>query len=123
MSDNDSPYVIPINFGYEDNTVYFHSAKEGRKIDILKKNPEVCIEFDIDIELKQSEEACKWGISYKSVILFGTLSFVEDIEEKRKAFEIIMRQYSKEAFTFPDEALERTHIMKADIKEMTGKKS
>ena len=50
MSDNNSPYVIPINFGYENSTVYFHSAREGRKIDILKKNPNVCIEFDIDIQ-------------------------------------------------------------------------
>ena len=123
MSDNGSPYVIPMSFGYEESTLYLHSAKEGRKIDILKKNPDVCIEFDIDAELKESEEACKWGISYKSVIIFGTLFFVEDIREKRKGFEIIMKQYSKETYTIPDEAIEKTHIMKVDVREMTGKKS
>ena len=48
MSRDNMPYVIPINFGYDDNTIYFHCALEGEKIDILQKNPNVCLLFNID---------------------------------------------------------------------------
>lgn len=45
------PYVVPMNYGYRDNCLYLHSAKEGRKIDIIRENPNVCFEVDTDIEL------------------------------------------------------------------------
>ena len=62
LSLNDTPYIVPICFGYRAETIYFHSAKKGKKIDIIKKNNKVCFEFDIDHELVKSENACKWPI-------------------------------------------------------------
>jgi hypothetical protein len=121
MSNDNLPYVIPMSFGYKDGAVYFHSATEGRKIDILRKNPRVCIEFDVDCRLKTGDSACKWGFIFQSAIAFGTASFIEDSTEKRAALDIIMRQYSSDAFTYPESALEKIIVIKVNISELAGK--
>ena len=52
MADTDgTPYVIPMNFGYKDGSLYLHSAQEGRSISILNRNPRVCISFCPTTEL------------------------------------------------------------------------
>ena len=81
LSDENRPYVVPLCFGYKDNTLYFHSSPEGRKIEILTKNNDVCFEFDVDHEVVQDNKACKWSMKYRSVIGFGKASFVENLEE------------------------------------------
>lgn len=89
MCDGGIPYLVPLCFGYEDNIVYFHSATEGKKLEMLKKNSNVCFEIDIDQELKPAEKPCAWDMNYKSVIEFGKAEFVEDIDGKRQALDII----------------------------------
>ena len=68
LSDGNQPYIVPLCFGYQDRTLYFHSALEGKKIDILKKNKRTCFEFDVNSEIIKAEKACKWGMKYQSVI-------------------------------------------------------
>jgi len=121
MSDDNQPYVIPMSFGYQDGAVYFHCAPEGRKIEILRKNPRVCIEFDVDCRLKTGDSACKWGFYFQSAIAFGVAAFIEDVVEKRAALDIIMRQYSKEVFTYPESALEKIVVIRVTVTELTGK--
>lgn len=58
LCDGDRPYVVPMNFGYRDGKVYMHSALEGKKLDIIRKNPDVCLEFETDLEIVRAEEAC-----------------------------------------------------------------
>ena len=58
LADNGQPYVVPLNFGYREKTVYFHSARQGRKIDMLRANPRVCLEFSSLLELVQGEKSC-----------------------------------------------------------------
>jgi len=125
MSDNDQPYVVPLNFGYADRTLYFHSAPKGKKIEILERNDRVCFEFDVDVEIEPGEKACDWGARYKSVIGFGRAVFVESPDEKKHALDLVMAQYSKEvgAFQYPEAKLNATAIIRVDIEEMTGKRS
>jgi nitroimidazol reductase NimA-like FMN-containing flavoprotein (pyridoxamine 5'-phosphate oxidase superfamily) len=120
-----NPYVIPLCFGYRGNTVYLHSAREGRKIDILKNNPRVCVLFDIDQEVLPGKEACEWGMRFQSVIAFGTASFLEKKEEKHDALNIIMDNYSNgnEAWRYPKKAMDAVLIIKIHVEEMTGKVS
>jgi nitroimidazol reductase NimA-like FMN-containing flavoprotein (pyridoxamine 5'-phosphate oxidase superfamily) len=66
------PYVVPLCFGYCQGAIYFHAAKEGRKLEILSKNSKVCFEIDIDQELILSQDHC--SMRYRSVIGFGTAS-------------------------------------------------
>lgn len=123
LSDGEQPYIVPLSFGYQDKTLYFHSAPEGRKIDIIKKNNRICFEFDVNTEIIKAEDACKWGMKYQSVIGFGKAVFVENIEEKQKAFNIIMNHYSNRIFQFPDKAIEKIAVIKIEIESMTGKHS
>ena len=123
LSDENRPYIVPLCFGYQDRTLYFHGAREGKKIDLLRKNPYVCFEFDLNSGVKEAEKACKWGMSYQSVIGSGKASLLDDPEEKREALGIIMGQYGDGEFSFSENIIEKTGIIKIDIEEMTGKES
>ena len=124
MCDDGIPYIVPLCFGYKDQTLWFHSAKQGKKIEILKKNKHVCIEFDTDCEVRTGEPACKYSMKYSSVIAFGTASFIDDPEEKRQALDVIMAQYGYEGKPeYSEKALEKTLIIKVGIGQMTGKRS
>ena len=123
----DEPYVIPMNFGYRDNYIFLHSAGEGRKLDILRNNDKVCIEFDVDVELVQSQEACKTEMKYKSVLAFGKAVILKDIVEKKKALDVIMHHYynhdSLSVFHYPEDTLEKVIIIKVKVEKITGKGS
>lgn len=84
LSNNNIPYIIPMNFGFKDNILYLHSAKEGSKIEILKKNNNICFEVDIKNELIKSKTPCDWSMKYYSVIGMGKVYFVNDFEGKNK---------------------------------------
>ena len=123
LSEENRPYIVPLCFGYKDDTLYFHSAREGRKLDILRKNNKVCFEFDIDNEIVEADDACAWGMKFQSVIGFGRGSIIDDIESKHKALNIIMQQYSRNSYEYPDKAVKKIVIIKVEIEHMTGKQS
>ena len=123
LSIDNMPYVVPLSFGYENKTIYLHSAKQGKKIDILKQNNKVCFEFNIDNEIKESDKGCSWGINFRSVIGFGKAYFIENIEEKQKALDIIMQHYTSKTFLFEEKKVNSTLILQIHIEEITGKKS
>ena len=123
MVNGNKPYIVPLCFGYQGNALYFHGALKGQKIDCLRNNPNVCFEFDLIAEPKESEEPCSWSMNYQSVIGFGKAVFVEDSDEKHKALSIIMAQYSEKQFEFPENKIKATIIIKVEIESMTGKQS
>jgi len=123
MINGNKPYIVPLCFGYHDNVLYFHSSLKGKKLDILQKNPNVCFEFDLITELVESDNPCNWGMKYQSVIGFGKVVFIASLAEKLKALNIIMAQYSKRQFQFPENKLKVTSVFKVEIESMTGKHS
>ena len=122
LSENGRPYIVPLCFGYKDKTLYFHSAREGKKLDILRKNNNVCFEIDIDHELVRGKKACNCSMKYRSVIGFGRAELIEDIEPKRRALNIIMQNYYEGFIKYADASIENTVIIKVDMESMTGKK-
>ncbi len=123
LADENQPYVVPLSFGFKDNTLYFHSAPVGKKIDMLRRNNKVCFEFDIDHEVVSDEQACKWGMKFRSVIGYGRATIVEDAAEKIEGLDSIMEQYSNMSFAYPEATLENTLIIKVEIESMAGKQS
>jgi nitroimidazol reductase NimA-like FMN-containing flavoprotein (pyridoxamine 5'-phosphate oxidase superfamily) len=123
MVNGNKPYIVPLCFGYSGNVLFFHGALKGRKIDLLRKNPNVCFEFDLIAEPLGSESACDWSMKYQSVVGFGKAVFIESLDEKRKALGIIMAQYSDRPFQFPENMLKATAVIKVEIESMTGKHS
>lgn len=123
LVEGDRPYIVPMNFGYERGILYFHSAAAGKKLDILRRNRNVCFEFDSDHELVRAEEPCRWSMHYRSVIGFGSAFFIEDTAEKCKALAAIMRQYAEGEFAFTEEEVARVTVFKVEIERMSGKES
>ena len=122
MVDDGEPYIVPLNFGYRDTTLYFHSAPEGRKIRLLRQAMKVCFELDVEHELIRADTPCNWGMRYASIIGYGVPRFIETVEEKRAALSIIMAQFSDETFIFSDQAVAATAVFSVDITSMTGKR-
>jgi len=123
LSDEGVPSIVPLCFGYKEKTLYFHSATEGNKIGIIKKNPSVCFEFDRNIEVVQSDKPCNWGMKYQSIIGHGIAIFIDTLQEKREALQIIMSQYADGNFSLQDSAVSSTTVFKVIIEKMTGKQS
>ncbi len=125
MSVDNEPYIVPMNFGFDGECFYFHGAKEGRKIDMIKVNPRVCFELDTEHRLiGDSDRACDWTMKYASVMGTGIMRIVEDHSEKAKALDILMQQYGgKDTYSYSEKMLERIGILKLEIKSIRGKRS
>ncbi len=123
VCEGNKPYIIPMCFGFKDGILFFHSAQEGKKIEILKKNNRVCFEMDVDTELVEGEKGCDWGIKYTSVIGYGRATFIEDMKEKRNALHILLGHYSNKKYEFSEDSLSQVAIIKIQIESLTGKKA
>jgi len=123
LCDDGQPYVVPLNYGYEDRTLYFHSSTEGQKIEILRSNNRVCFQVDTDVEIVVGGSGCNCRTKYRSVIGFGRAAFIEDPAEKRRALAVLMRHYASGPFVFPDDAVAKTCVFRVDIERMTGKQA
>ena len=126
LADNNIPYIVTLNFGYSGGDhpcLYFHCAPEGRKVDMIKKNNYVCFQMDNDHEITQGEKGCDWGMKFSSVVGYGRISFVKEKDQKIKALDCLMSQYSERSdFLYEDKNLDRILILKLDIEEISGKK-
>jgi nitroimidazol reductase NimA-like FMN-containing flavoprotein (pyridoxamine 5'-phosphate oxidase superfamily) len=123
LADGAFPYVIPMCFGYDGESLYLHCASKGRKLDILRSNSRVCFEFDIVEGLIEAPDACHWGIRYQSVIGTGVAVIVDDPQGKREALKALMAQYSRTVFAFPEDTVNGTTVIKVFIETITGKQS
>jgi nitroimidazol reductase NimA-like FMN-containing flavoprotein (pyridoxamine 5'-phosphate oxidase superfamily) len=123
LADGGMPYIVPMNFGLGENCLYLHCATEGRKLDILRKNDRVCFEMDILREMKQGPDACGCSTRYESVIGFGRAVLLADPEEKRRGLDRIMDHYgARGSFSYRDDTLAKTVVIRIDIERLTGKR-
>lgn len=105
LSDEGKPYALPLNFGFAQiggkSVFYFHSAKSGRKLDIIRRNPLACAVMDCSHELvAKGGDACGYSYHYDCVIAEGRAEIVEDSAEKLFALEAIMLHQTGRCFTF-----------------------
>jgi uncharacterized protein len=121
LSDGGQPYVIPLSFGYDGEALYIHAATEGKKLDILKRNNQVCFELDILTQVVTADQACQWGMAYESVIGFGIAEIILDVDSKRRALGCIMRHYGGTQEDFPEPTLARTLVVRVLIDSVSGK--
>jgi len=126
MCRNDEPYLVTLSQGYdpERNVIYFHCAREGKKIDILKANDRVWGQAIVDRGYSQGH--CDH--MFASVQFGGRVSFVADEEEKRRALEVMIRQLEREpdkvmAAQVTGASLEKVCIGRIDIEFLSGKRS
>lgn len=124
MVQDSKPYLLPFNFAYQNQNIYLHCDTEGFKLDLLKKNPAVCINFNTGNELfhRHMEVACSWGMKYKSVNAFGEIEFLEDYDEKYAIMKLFMLKYAGEDYEFSEPSIRNVVVMKLSVREFTGKK-
>jgi nitroimidazol reductase NimA-like FMN-containing flavoprotein (pyridoxamine 5'-phosphate oxidase superfamily) len=120
---NKQPYVIPMCFVYYKNKIYFHCAPQGRKMENVKANPNVCFQVD-EHQLVSSYLPCKFNMRYQSVMIFGKVHFLRDLEEKLKVLRMMMDKYDINKIAKP---LEKSMVVGIEIGEIiiekiTGKK-
>jgi nitroimidazol reductase NimA-like FMN-containing flavoprotein (pyridoxamine 5'-phosphate oxidase superfamily) len=127
LSEDNKPYIVPLNYGYDfkENTLtlFFHSANEGKKIDIIRQNNNACFEIDCDTKLIDAEKACSYSYEFKSVTGFGKIIFLETASEKKYGLNRIMENQTgkEEAYNFPEEMLKKVTVYKMVVEEFTGK--
>ena len=119
------PYVVPLNFVYSNKKIYFHCAKNGKKLEIIADNSHVCFEVDEFLGIKQDEKPCSFGSYYKSAMAFGKAKVLEKSEKKAKALKKILSKYATELidFAFNMEELGRVEVVEILVDRITGKQS
>lgn len=127
MCRDNEPYIVTLSYGYDaaKNALYIHCAPKGLKIDFIKQNPNVCATVIEDRGYVMND--CKHA--YRSVVFWGEMFLVEDIEEKKHGIDVLLAHLESD----PDSARKRfikseqryhdTTILRLDLKELTGKRS
>jgi len=117
------PFVVPVHFVHSDGRIFVHSARAGKKIDMLRSNPRVCVEIDEYLGLKTAEKACNYGTRFRSLIAFGRARIVQAVEEKRRALQLLMDKYAGRSFDFTAPEIEKVEIIEIRLEEITGKEA
>lgn len=126
LFDGEWPYVLPITFGYESGHMYFHSAREGKKIDVIKKNPKAsfCVEIDI-VPIPDPKSRSGLKLPYRSVIGFGKIEVIPDDDEERKrhGLAVLAGHYCRRGVDIPRPRglLDKLAVMDMKIIHITGK--
>lgn len=126
FNDEGKVYIVPLNFGYVEinnkHIFYFHGAKTGQKIEVLKKNSYVGFELDTSYDLIKADQACGYTANFQSIIGNGEVCLVENEEEKKFALQMIMEHNTGiKEWEFMDTMIAKTCIFKLEVTEMSGK--
>ena len=124
--DGEEVYIVSLNFGFcrqeRNRHFYFHSAKEGRKIELITKAPKVSFELDTGYALQPGETACQHSARYQSVMGVGRVSLVEDAREKEAALQLIMQHNTgKGDWAFSPAMLDCVCVFQLEVEKISCK--
>ena len=126
FADGTHPYIIPLSFGFVHaggvRKLYFHSASQGRKVDLCRKLGYAGFEFDTDARINPNEKACDFSVRYQSVVGEGTVTELTGIPEKTAALQTLMAHYSgRSDWAMPEEVVRRTCVFCLTVTEISGR--
>ena len=126
MVDEGEPYMVAMNYGYtmEEGKLsfYVHGATKGRKLDVMKANPNVFVEVECDIEPFEGDVACQYGMAYASLMGKGKATIIEDSKGKEEALSILMKTQTGKDFTFNERLVSIVSVIRIDVEEYTAKR-
>ncbi len=115
-----APHIVPLNFVYVEGKIYFHCAREGYKLECIKKNPKVGFSTAVDLHILPEDA----NTLFKSVVGTGHMTYVEDAQEKGFALDALAIRYKAHCESpAPASAIERTGILRIDIEHICGKEA
>ena len=121
---DNEPYLVTVNYGYDNNYLYFHSSQKGKKIDMIEKNPNICYEIYYGGDIYSNEHACNWGTKYRSLIGRGEVELLKTDAEKLVGLKAIMLKYSNTSdHDFNENVMHHTNIYRIKIDEISTKQN
>jgi nitroimidazol reductase NimA-like FMN-containing flavoprotein (pyridoxamine 5'-phosphate oxidase superfamily) len=123
MCDGDRPYLVPLTFALDGDDLVFHSAREGRKLEVLRRNPAVCFEVEEGVEVAPGASACDFSMRFRTVIGFGEVEFVDDPAERARLLALFGPRYGAPEGPVPDREVQRTCVLRVRVRELDGKRS
>lgn len=126
LTDNGVAYIVPLSFGFEQVhdtlTLYFHSAKEGRKLDLIRQNNQVAFELDTAHQLfGHPTDACGFGMRYQSIMGVGTAHILQNEADKRHGFDCIMAHYTDQKLPYGQSALQAAVVIAVTVQTLSCK--
>ncbi len=122
---DNEPYVVPMNYGYalEDGrlVLYLHSAVKGKKLDMIRANPNIFFSIDCDRMPFEGRVPCQYGLVYSSIMGRGKATIVEDVEEKIQAMTLLMKTQTGKDFSFNERLVSIVAVIRIDVEEYTAK--
>lgn len=126
MADGPRPYVVPMSFGVEEKggqfTFYLHSAQEGRKVEVMKNHPAVCVEADCEYSPQEADAPCAYSCTFASVIGEGQAELLESHEEKAHGLSVLMRHQSGRDFTFTPAQTSSVAVIRVRLRQVSAKR-
>lgn len=126
LTDERGAYIVPLNFGWENRDgeliLYFHGANEGKKIDLIRSQPEISFEMDTRHELTAGKTACSYSYLYQSVMGRGRIEILQELSEKAHGLDLVMEHYTaKKEWKYPEPMLRQMAVLKLTVTEWSGK--
>lgn len=144
VDEDNEPYGIPLSIVRDENTLYFHSAMDGKKVKTFEKSPDVSVVFVGEVKVPENytkeelDEIAKdesktvllissvFTTEYESAVVKGKVKLVEDEEEKVKAMKLICEKYTPTKMDYFNMAiksgLKRTNVYSIEIEEIKAKR-
>ncbi|MDD2562807.1 MAG: pyridoxamine 5'-phosphate oxidase family protein [Salinivirgaceae bacterium] len=118
-----NPYVVIMNFGYQDGYLYLHGDSKGKKMDALRKNPNVSIMLSADHNLffQDKSVACSYGLNYRSVSIQGSVEMVEEYDEKVNALNLVMAKFTDIKFSYNAPAVNNVSVFRVKLDDVKCK--
>ncbi len=120
VGENGYPYTVPLSYVYQDNSIYFHCAKEGHKLDNIEKNHKVSFCVVTDTEVLPG----KFSTNYKSIIAFGEAKELTGVLKRDILFKFIEKysqSFIEEGKRYIERAQDSAKIVEIKIEHITGK--
>lgn len=119
LVDNGISYIVPVNFAYYNNAIYFHTGLNGRKIPLLKKSEKISFQADRFDSLKTHDTACGHSSYFASIHGEGIPVFLESKEDKYFGLDLLMEKYTGKKWNdFPEKILNVTNVIRIDITKL-----
>lgn len=125
MCKGDEPYIVTLSYGFDvdNNSLYFHCASEGLKLDFIKANSRICATVIEDGGYVVDECAH----NYETVVFWGDVSFVTELEEKKHGMKILLNHLEDDSEVIQEKILKsenyysKMNVLRIDIKQIHAK--
>lgn len=121
---DNEPYVVPLSFGYDNESIYLHTARSGKKIEYLEANNKVCFELEHNVQLQTDKtNVCKCTFLFESIIGYGRIVELTDPVEKEQGLHHIVTHYSGANQELKPMVQANVRVWRIAIDSISGKRS